>query len=727
MNQRLLTCLLACFCLSFPLDFIGQQAVYGPTVYGSSEEARSAAVESTVARQWNELLLEAIRGDFARPTVHARNLFHTSVVMYDAFAVYDGLDAPCFLGNTWGEYTCPFDSALVDIPADSALRALAVDMAMSHAAYRLLTHRFSDSPGAATSLAAFEAEMDLLGFDTDYLSEDLTQGPAAVGNYIAARMIEFGLQDGANEHIDYANVNYAPINPDLELASPGNPDLVDPNAWQPLAIPVFVDQSGNVLSETPDFQGAEWGNVVPFALDDSLRTSIMRDGVEWSVFLDCGAPPYFGEGEDIAGIADPYAWGFAMVALWSAHLHPNDGVMINIGPGASGNLGSTGPTGFDGMDTFYDWLEGGDYSTGHPENPATGQPYADNIVPRGDYSRVLAEFWADGPDSETPPGHWFVLLNGAMDHPAFTTEWMGEGEALEPLRYTLRAYLTLGGAMHDAAIGAWSHKGLYDYIRPVSAIRYMASLGQRTDSTQASYHPDGLPLVPGRIEVIQAGDPLASGGNEGKIKVLAWQGPDAILSPIWDEAEVGWILAEEWWPYQRPSFVTPPFAGYVSGHSTFSRTAAEVMTAITGSPFFPGGMGEFPVVQNQFLVFEDGPSQSFTIQWATYRDASDQCSLSRIWGGIHPPADDFPGRQLGVEIADIVLNRVGTYFGAPELPPACPLDLDSDGFVGATDLLEALSDFGVYGPALPADVDGDGLVGVNDILELLANYGEACF
>ena len=347
---------------------------------------------------------------------------------------------------------------------------------------------------------------------------------------------------------------------------------------------------------------------------------------------------------------------------------------------------------------------GGDYSEGHEVNPMTGSAYASNIVPRGDYSRVLAEFWADGPESETPPGHWFVLLNGVLEHPDFNAQWLGEGEELDAMRYTVRAYLTLGGAMHDAAIAAWSHKGFYDYIRPVSAIRYMASLGQRSDSTQASYHPGGMPLVPGRIEVVEAGDPLASGGNEGKIKVLAWQGPDAIISPFWDEAEVGWILAEEWWPYQRPSFVTPPFAGYVSGHSTFSRAAAEVLTAITGSPYFPGGMGEFEVIQNQFLVFEDGPSQTFNLQWATYRDASDQCSLSRIWGGIHPPADDFPGRQLGVEIAELSLNRVSQYFGPLGAVDLCPLDLDGDGVVGATDLLDALADFGESGPDLPGDV-----------------------
>ena len=54
------------------------------------------------------------------------------------------------------------------------------------------------------------------------------------------------------------------------------------------------------------------------------------------------------------------------------------------------------------------------------------------------------------------------------------------------------------------------------------------------------------------------------------------------------------------------------------------------------------------------------------------------------------------------------------------------MDLNEDGLIGSTDLLEALADFGVYGVGLSADVDGDGLVGVNDILELLASYGETC-
>jgi hypothetical protein len=141
---------------------------------------------------------------------------------------------------------------------------------------------------------------------------------------------------------------------------------------------------------------------------------------------------------------------------------------------------------------------------------------------------------------------------------------------------------------------------------------------------------------------------------------------------------VGWILAENWWPYQRPSFVTPPFAGYVSGHSTFSRAAAEVMTALTGDPFFPGGMSGFDIPRNEFLVFEAGPSVDMTLQWATYQDASDQCSLSRIWGGIHPPVDDLPGRLMGIEIGLDAFNVARSIFGN-NVPPTVNLIGPLDG------------------------------------------------
>lgn len=100
----------------------------------------------------------------------------------------------------------------------------------------------------------------------------------------------------------------------------------------------------------------------------------------------------------------------------------------------------------------------------------------------------------------------------------------------------------------------------------------------------------------------------------------------------------------------------------MSGHSTFSRAAAEILTTLTGDAFFPGGMAEFTAKQNDFLVFEQGPSVDVTLQWATYRDASDQTSLSRIWGGIHLPVNDIPGRRMGIEVAERVWALSQYYF-----------------------------------------------------------------
>ena len=56
------------------------------------------------------------------------------------------------------------------------------------------------------------------------------------------------------------------------------------------------------------------------------------------------------------------------------------------------------------------------------------------------------------------------------------------------------------------------------------------------------------------------------------------------------------------------------------------------------------------------------PRTTIRLQWATYRDASDQTSLSRIWGGIHPPIDDIPGRILGEKIGKEAFAFGETYF-----------------------------------------------------------------
>ena len=214
----------------------------------------------------------------------------------------------------------------------------------------------------------------------------------------------------------------------------------------------------------------------------------------------------------------------------------------------------------------------------------------------------------------------------------------------------MKLYLAVNGAVHDAAIAAWGLKGLYDSSRPISMIRYMGGLGQSSAPSGPSYDPEGLPLVPGLVEVVTA-ETSAPGQRHaalarhvGEIAIRAWAGNPA--NPRTDASGVTWILATAWVPFQVPTFVTPAFQGYASGHSTFSRAAAEVMTAFTGSEWFPGGLSEWTTEAGTFKT-EAGPTGDVTLEWATYFDAADQAGQSRLYGGIHVQADDFTGRIIG--------------------------------------------------------------------------------
>lgn len=618
----------------------------------------------SVARQWNEEVLNGIRNDFARPTVHARNLFHTSVAMYDAWAVFDEDATPFFLGKTVGGYKFDFDGFSTSEEVDKAKHE-----AISYAVFRIMLHRFSESPRSENIIPSINELMESFGYNTNYRDTNYKNGnPAALGNYIASEIIKFGLQDGSNEAGQYENLYYQPLNDPLNTDIAGNPNMEYPNNWQPLRVENYVDQGGNSIpGGQPPFLSPEWGIVIPFALKEDDLSIYSAPDFDFYVYHDPGPPPFIQDG---LGIEDDYKWGFTMVAVWGAHLGAEDQTMIDISPATLGNVSITSyPKNFDEYRNFYNFIEGGDPSRGRTINPSTGQPYEKQMVLRSDYTRVLAEFWADGPDSETPPGHWFTILNYVNDQPELEKKFGGRGTVLSELEWDIKAYFVLGGAMHDAAISAWGIKGYYDYVRPISAIRYMADQGQSTDVSLSNYHPHGIPLVPGYVETVEEGDPLVGNFNEhlGKIKLYTWRGPDYIPDPNSDIAGIGWILAEDWFPYQRPSFVTPPFAGYVSGHSTYSRAAAEVLTLLTGDEYFPGGKGVFDIPKDEFLQFEKGPTEAFQLQWATYRDASDQTSLSRIWGGIHPAFDDIPGRIIGEKVGVNAFEFAQQYFNSKQI------------------------------------------------------------
>jgi hypothetical protein len=548
----------------------------------------------SVARVWDEALLAAIRRDVPAPTVHARNLFHVSAAMWDAWAAYDARA----------------DGYFVREKHEAGDVRAAREAAMSYAAYRILLHRYSLAAGLEQTFGDLVATMEGLCYRIDYTSTE-GDSPAALGNRIAATVIEQGRADGSLERQRYVDPAYRPRNEPLLVGEPGA-SMRDPSRWQPLALERIVAQNDLPLpGRVQTFVGPHWGKVKAFALPPS------GSGLP----LDPGPPPAAGEPAFTEGALD--------VLRHSSGLDPEDGVMVDVGPGARG----ANPLGTNG-------------GRGHARNPVTGRLYAPNLVPRGDHRRALAEFWADGPESETPPGHWNTLANGVGDALA------GEGRIGDRLEWDVKTYFVLNGALHDAAVAAWGAKGTFDSARPISTIRWLAARGE-------------LPLVPGLVERITR-ESSAPGRRHahlaehaGELAVRAWRGGSADPEPA--AAGVGWIRAAEWLPYQRPTFVTPAFAGYVSGHSTFSRAAAEVLTRLTGSEYFPGGLLEWRVPKGSFAT-EEGPSRDIVLQWATYQDAADDAGISRLYGGIHIAPDDLAGRRIGALCGKAAWELAQRYF-----------------------------------------------------------------
>jgi hypothetical protein len=146
-----------------------------PSPVGEGATTGTADVRTpSVARLWNDALLDDIRRDFARPTVHARNLFHVSAAMYDAWAAYDGTASPYLLGRTHGNFSC----GLGALPAPDDVQ-VAREEAISHAAYQMILHRFTGSPRRDAIRVDAEDLMFELGYDPDDASVDYSTGSAA--------------------------------------------------------------------------------------------------------------------------------------------------------------------------------------------------------------------------------------------------------------------------------------------------------------------------------------------------------------------------------------------------------------------------------------------------------------------------------------------------------------------------------------------------------------------
>ncbi len=573
----------------------------------------------SVARRWDEALLDAIRRALPNPPIHARNLFHLSVAMWDAWATYD----PTATGYVSTE----------KIVAKNVRQAR--NEAISYAAWGVLRARFQNAAGGEDSLLEFDELLKSLCYKPWSRPAAAGVDPAAVGTRIARAVLGYGVTDGSHE--SGVDPNYGPVNAPLVVASDKRFTLEDVSRWQPLEILGGFSQNGIPTGTVQVAVAPHWGHVAAFGATTAGAPTP----------IDPGPPPILGDPSSDAALK-------AMVVEVirdGSELDPRLGTTIDISPAARGAnpLGSN-----DGH--------------GYTVNPATGKPYAPQVVNQADFLRVAAEFWADGPRSETPPGHWNVIANDASDQILASPAPLrigGTGPTVDRLEWDVKLYFALNGAVHNSAIVAWGLKGVYDSIRPISLIRYMGGLGQSSNPDGRSYDPNGLPLVRGLIEVITPATAAVGGRHHalakfvGRIAIRGWAG--APSDPETQTAGVRWMLATAWVPYQLPTFVTPSFPGYVSGHSTFSRSAAEVLAAFTGSAYFPGGLASY-VTDAGSLLFEEGPTTAVDLEWATYFDAADQAGQSRLFGGIHIQADDFGGRKLGSQCGLAAWHLAQEYF-----------------------------------------------------------------
>jgi hypothetical protein len=474
--------------------------------------------------------------------------------------------------------------------------------------------------------------MQKLGYDPTN-TQSAGEAPRAVGNRIGQAVIDAFADDGANESNNYADPDaFEPDSENLVVDRPGC-HATAPALWQRLVLAKAETQNGIPANAGAQvYIGGQWGSVTPFALTRPNKGK---------PYLDIGSPPTAFDDALVDAAID--------VLRKTSQLDVDDDTLIDISPGAMGNnpLGSN-----DGH--------------GRSKNPVTGKSYATHPIKRSDFGRVLAEFWADGPNSETPPGHWNVIANRVADDPAFARRLLGSGAVVDALTWDAHVYLAMNGALHDAAIAAWELKRKYVSARPITLIRYMAEHGQRTDPKAASYDPRGLPLIDGLSELVTLASSAPGQRHEqlaryvGEVAVRSWRGEPG--NHVTDIAGVRWIRGVDWIPYQRRTFVTPAFPGYVSGHSTFSRAAATVLSGITGSEYFPGGLGSYSFDPG-YLFFELGPSQKVSLEWGTYFDAADQAGQSRIWGGIHIQFDDLDGRRIGAQVGERALERARSVFG----------------------------------------------------------------
>ncbi len=229
--------------------------------------------------------------------------------------------------------------------------------------------------------------------------------------------------------------------------------------------------------------------------------------------------------------------------------------------------------------------------------------------------KAIVEFMRDGPRSTGQSGHWLRFAQAVSVRDKYDVD------------KDIKLFFAVGVTAFDAFIAAWEAKRVYDSSRPWTLIRHYYK-GQ---------------------------------------KVRGWSGAGKGVTEM---------PAEDWHPYSPLSFITPPFPGYVSGHSTVSAAAAKSLELFTGSDFFgatetrhAGELTE-PGISCEIKQSVDGKAATtaisadgvVTLKLATFTATAEMAGISRVMGGYHIQADNIAGLELGRKVANHIFPKFMKYF-----------------------------------------------------------------
>jgi hypothetical protein len=229
-----------------------------------------------------------------------------------------------------------------------------------------------------------------------------------------------------------------------------------------------------------------------------------------------------------------------------------------------------------------------------------------------DEEKTIVAYWADGPGSETPAGHW-VMIAAAASRAAGTS-----------LDGNVKLFFALTSGLLDSSIATWNTKRGRDSVRPITYIRW-----------------------------------LYTGKN-----IKGWAGPGkGIVS----------MDGSNWIPYQELGVVTPPFAEYTSGHSAFSAASAQVFTRFAGTDAFKAALSVTVPAGTSQIEPNLVPEADTTLIFKSFTDAANSAGLSRLYGGIHFEQADVNGRALGRQVGDTAWAKALTYInGTAAVPTTSP-------------------------------------------------------